>query len=114
MRQAILLTREQLRKAIQSEGYLVGPHQNKYDLLVTAATDPYTQCGFRKLVCISHIEDFFIAHLPNKYVGELGVGLMSSRPNLTRWPKSNRVGGQTSLVATETKVRYLRWSEKLL
>ena len=48
-------------------------HQEKYDLLVTAATDPYTQCGFRKLVCISHIEDFLITHLPNKYLGQLGV-----------------------------------------
>ena len=33
------------------------------------ATDPYTQCGFKKLICISRIDEFLIHHLPNKYVG---------------------------------------------
>lgn len=68
-----LLTQQQLRHALQSGGFLVGPHQGKYDLLVSAATDPYTQCGFKKLVCISNIEDFVIHHLPNKYIGHMGV-----------------------------------------
>jgi 2-polyprenyl-3-methyl-5-hydroxy-6-metoxy-1,4-benzoquinol methylase len=52
---------------------LVEPHEWKYDLLCTAATDPYTQCGYVKLIPISHFEDFTIEHLPNKYVGKLGV-----------------------------------------
>jgi SAM-dependent methyltransferase len=64
-----LLTREQLERAIASGGYLVGPHEGRHDLLVTAATDPYTQCGFRKMLCISHLKDFLTAHLPNKYLG---------------------------------------------
>lgn len=64
-----LLTQEQLRSAIQSGGFLVPPHRGKYDLACTASTDPYTQCGFRKLVCISHLDEFSIHHLPNRYVG---------------------------------------------
>jgi 2-polyprenyl-3-methyl-5-hydroxy-6-metoxy-1,4-benzoquinol methylase len=63
-----ILTRDQLRRAIQSGGFLVSPHRGKYDLACTAATDPYTQCGFRKLICISAIEDFLLYHLPNKYL----------------------------------------------
>lgn len=64
-----LLTREQLRRCLDSGGFLVAPHRGKYDLACTSATDPYTQCGFRKLVCISHLERFLLHHLPNKYVG---------------------------------------------
>jgi 2-polyprenyl-3-methyl-5-hydroxy-6-metoxy-1,4-benzoquinol methylase len=64
-----VMTREQLCRAIHSGGFLVGPHEGKYDLLCTVATDPYTQCGFRKLLCISHLDDFLVHHLPNKYVG---------------------------------------------
>lgn len=70
-----ILTRKQLRKAIDSGGYLVSPHQEKYDLLVTAATDPYTQCGFRRLIDIAHLEDFLLPHLPNKYLGQFGISV---------------------------------------
>lgn len=74
-----LLTREQLRQAIESGGYLVPPHQGKYDLLCTAATDPYTQCGFRKVVCISHLGDFLVHHLPNKYLDRMGTSELEVR-----------------------------------
>ena len=63
-------TQRQLRKAIRSGGFLVEPHEWKYDLLCTAATDPYTQCGFTKLIPISHLDDFTVHHLTNKYVGK--------------------------------------------
>jgi SAM-dependent methyltransferase len=68
-----ILSRQQLAKAIASGGFLVAPHEGKYDLLCSAATDPYTQCGFRKFIAISHTEKFCVHHLPNKYVGHLGV-----------------------------------------
>jgi 2-polyprenyl-3-methyl-5-hydroxy-6-metoxy-1,4-benzoquinol methylase len=68
------LTREQLRRAIGSGGFLVPAHSSKYDLVCTAGTDPYTQCGLQKLICISHLEQFSIHHLSNKYV-ETGWGL---------------------------------------
>lgn len=65
-----LVTKKQLRKAIDSGGFLAAPHQGKYDLACTAATDPYTVCGFRKVVCISRLEDFLVRHLPDKYTPE--------------------------------------------
>jgi 2-polyprenyl-3-methyl-5-hydroxy-6-metoxy-1,4-benzoquinol methylase len=63
-----ILTRQQLQSAIESGGFLVRPHEGKYGLAESAATDPYTQCGFRKMICISHLEDISVHHLPNKYV----------------------------------------------
>jgi len=42
-------------------------------MLETAATDPYTRCGFTKVINISRIEDFLLPHLPNKYIGVLGT-----------------------------------------
>jgi 2-polyprenyl-3-methyl-5-hydroxy-6-metoxy-1,4-benzoquinol methylase len=68
-----MLTRDQLRRAIASGGFLAGPRRTKYDMLETAATDIYTQCGLEKLIPISHLEDFLVHHLPNKYVGWMGV-----------------------------------------
>ncbi len=68
-----LLTRAQLRRAIASGGFLVPPHQGFYDLLCTAATDPYTQCGFTRVLCLTRIEDFMVHHLPDAYVGQLGL-----------------------------------------
>ncbi len=63
-----ILTRQQLKRAIASGGFLVPPHHGKYDLACSAATDPYTQCGFRKLVCISHLREYLLHHLPDKYI----------------------------------------------
>lgn len=68
-----VLTRAQLRHCIDSGGYGTEPHEGKYDMLVSAATDPYTRCGLRKLVCISRLEDFTCKHLTNKYVGRTGL-----------------------------------------
>jgi len=70
-----LVTQGQLRKAIDSGGFLRGPCEGRYDMLCTAATDPYTNCGFRKVICVSALEDFLIHHLPNRYVGQLGLPL---------------------------------------
>ncbi len=33
------------------------PYQGRYQLPETAATDPYTECGFRKVICISGIAE---------------------------------------------------------
>src|SRR5713101_1636843 len=63
------LTRSQLARAISSGGFLVPPHEHRHSLLETAATDPYTQCGFKKLICLSHFDEFMVRHLPNKYIG---------------------------------------------
>lgn len=72
-----LLTRAQLRRAITSGGFLRGPCEGRYDMLCTAATDPYTNCGMRKVICISALEEFLIHHVPNQYAGRLGLPLAS-------------------------------------
>jgi SAM-dependent methyltransferase len=64
-----LLTKKQLQAAINTGHYLVRPYHGKYDLACTASTDPYTTCGFRKLICISRLDDFLVHHLPDKYTG---------------------------------------------
>jgi 2-polyprenyl-3-methyl-5-hydroxy-6-metoxy-1,4-benzoquinol methylase len=70
-----LLTRAQLQHCIDSGGYLVPPHEGRYDLLCSAATDPYVNCGLRKLIPVSHIDDFLIQHLPNVYLGKMGIDM---------------------------------------
>lgn len=68
-----ILTKSQLRMAISSGGFLVGMHEEKYDLLCTAATDPYTQCGMIKLIPVSNVDDFCVHHMSNKYVDKMGI-----------------------------------------
>lgn len=68
-----MLTRSQLQRAIASEGFALEPHNGRYDMLCAAATDPYTRCGFTRVVCLSHIEGFELHHLSNAYVDRLGI-----------------------------------------
>jgi len=68
-----IVTREQLRRAISSGGFLREPYAEKYDMLCTAATDPYTGCGFRKQICVSRLDDFLVHHMSNRYAGRMGV-----------------------------------------
>jgi 2-polyprenyl-3-methyl-5-hydroxy-6-metoxy-1,4-benzoquinol methylase len=70
-----LLTQSQLRRAIESGGFLRAPYQSRYDMACSAATDPYTSCGFHKVICISTLNDFLIHHMPNRYAGQLGLPL---------------------------------------
>src|SRR5262249_6616884 len=98
------LTQDQLRQAIRSGGFLVPPHSSRYDLICTAGTDPYTQCGLEKLICISHLEQFSIHHLSNKYVGTgWGVsGAELSRQICTLLRLGKNVNRPTRLLDTET------------
>jgi len=68
-----ILTQTQLHKALVSGGFLVPPHKGRYDLLCSAATDPYTQCGFTRVICLSHLRDFELHHLPNRYLNLVGL-----------------------------------------
>jgi len=68
-----ILTRNQLKQCIATRRFLVEPHEGPYDMLCTAATDPYTSCGFEKVVPVSHLDAFCLHHLPDKYLGEIGV-----------------------------------------
>jgi 2-polyprenyl-3-methyl-5-hydroxy-6-metoxy-1,4-benzoquinol methylase len=68
-----LLTQDQLRRSIASGGFRVPPHKGRYGLPESAATDPYTQCGFRKMISLTNFEDFMVHHMSNKYVGKSGL-----------------------------------------
>jgi 2-polyprenyl-3-methyl-5-hydroxy-6-metoxy-1,4-benzoquinol methylase len=97
-----IMTRQQLRRAIASGGFLVEPHAGKYDMLCTAATDPYTQCGFRKLLCISHLDDFVVQHLPNKYVGKLGLSQADFELQIEALMKSAEAGAEIGNLFADT------------
>jgi SAM-dependent methyltransferase len=101
-----LLTSAQLKRAIDSGGYLVRPHKGNYDLPCSAATDPYTQCGFTKAICISHVDKFLVHHLSNKYVESgYGVGEAEFYRQIQKLVALDiNGGGVASLFATETKL----------
>ena len=112
---AYLLTRTQLERATQSGGFLVSPHEGRYDGECTASTDPYAQCGFRKMVCLSSLDDFLIRHLPgNKF---------ASRPYAARAEFQKQIDAlleirengrpQTLLFEPETKILHAKWSKDL-
>ena len=109
-----MLTQDQLRRAIDSRGYVVPPHFGRYGVCESAATDPYTQCGFKKLVCISHLDNFLVHHMSNKYVKKLGI----ERPEFqilvdTLMDIGNRKKrpATISLFPTETKLKRIRYSK---
>src|SRR5215470_3564936 len=107
-----VLTQDQLKKAVASDGFLVGPHESKYDLLCAAATDPYTRCGFQKLIPISHFEDFTVIHLPNKYLGKLGVDGQEFRKQIDALMEiAENTRSRTSLLNTETKLAGAKYSK---
>ena len=108
-----ILTQEQLKMVISSGGYLVAPHQGRYALLETAATDPYTQCGLTKMICISHWEDFLIHHLPNQYIGELGLKINEFQMEieaLLSMKSNEKFKGQ--LFQTEKNLPTSKWDKK--
>jgi 2-polyprenyl-3-methyl-5-hydroxy-6-metoxy-1,4-benzoquinol methylase len=108
-----ILTQDQLRRAIDSGGYLVDPHEGRHDLLVAAATDPYTQCGFKKMVCISHFDEFLIPHMTNKYVGKGILSGDSFHSQLERLIQISSNGKpKSTLFPIETKLYHEHWSKE--
>ena len=107
-----VLTQSQLRKALDSGGFLVSPHEWKYDLICTAATDPYTQCGFQKLIPISHFEDFTVEHLSHKYIGKLGINGPEMRRQISSLMQIGSLSSApASLFNTETRLRQFKYSK---
>jgi 2-polyprenyl-3-methyl-5-hydroxy-6-metoxy-1,4-benzoquinol methylase len=104
-----LLTKEQLARVIASGGFLVRPHEGQYEPLETAATDPYTQCGLRKLICISHIEDFIVPHLSNKYAGRGSLPAADFYAQLRRLCRPEKP--KVINLPVETGVLHQRWSK---
>ncbi len=108
-----IVTQKQLRSAINSGGFLVEPHEGIYDLACTASTDVYTQCGIKRLICISHIDEFLIHHLPNKYIGSrYGVdNIEFSRQIEVLLKMQDGNCWNKSLFETETKLKGFAYSK---
>jgi 2-polyprenyl-3-methyl-5-hydroxy-6-metoxy-1,4-benzoquinol methylase len=107
-----VLTQNQLDLAIASGGFLVPPHEGRYDLLCTAATDPYTQCGFTKVICISHIKDFILHHLPNVYAGKMGIESSELELHINALMESNNNNKvQAKLFPTKTIFNKAIWDK---
>lgn len=91
-----IMTRDQLRPCIENGSMLAPAREGQYDMLVTAATDPYTQCGMKKLICISRLDDFSLHHLPNVYCGRIGLEATVAEREISRLlelPGSDTVSG---------------------
>lgn len=83
-------------------------------MLVTAATDPYTQCGLRRLVCVSRIDDFLLHHLPNVYLGRLGLDEDGFAAQLAALRDIGAGGLSTGQLVPPTSVRHgLTWNKTL-
>ena len=74
-----ILTRKQLKQALNSGGFTTVAHRSKkiiqvYDTLESGATDVYTSCGFAsKILPVDKMDSLLVHHLPNKYVNSGGV-----------------------------------------
>lgn len=107
-----ILTQAQLRRAIASGEYLRGPYEGRYGMLETAATDPYTCCGFRKVICVSAFEEFLIHHMPNRYVGVMGISLTAFKEQIqTLMDIQNGIYRAARLCEVEPKVLQRHWSK---
>jgi SAM-dependent methyltransferase len=107
-----ILTQSQLRRAIASGGFLKAPYEGRYGLPETAATDPYTCCGFRKVICISALQKFLIRHMSNKYVGQLNVGLSSFEEQIEILSRiRDGLHPASTLCEPETRFLHARWSK---
>jgi 2-polyprenyl-3-methyl-5-hydroxy-6-metoxy-1,4-benzoquinol methylase len=107
-----LINRAQLKKAIATGGFLRPPCEGIYDMLCTAATDPYTNCGFRKVICLSSLDDFLIHHMSNRYVNQLGLSLDDVREQVqTLLRIGDRTHPASVLCEVESRFLHKKWSK---
>ncbi len=94
-----ILTKRQLKKAIGSGGYIDEPYEGPYDLLCTAATAPYRDCGFKKVIPLSSVSGFEVRHLPGIYIGRMGIAAqdLDTQINALREIASGKRGAEELL-----------------
>jgi len=68
-----ILTKSQLKKLMASTNYFIEPSEGFYGMLEMAATAPYLIKGFKKMICLTRIDDFAVHHLPNTYIYKWGA-----------------------------------------
>jgi 2-polyprenyl-3-methyl-5-hydroxy-6-metoxy-1,4-benzoquinol methylase len=109
-----IITRKQLLKAISSGRFLIPPHSEFYGMLESAASDIYTQCGLRRLICLSQIKDFVVPHLANKYYSRMGVSIDVLRTQVGALSGIHQNGGWTgSLFEPQSSALEFRCSKDL-
>jgi hypothetical protein len=109
-----MATRDHLAAAISSGGFLVAPHQGRYDMLCAAATDIYTRCGLKRYIPIERLRDFLLPHLPNKYIGDMGIPLAEVEAQVGALRRIAGFGGwRGPLVQVETRLPHAKWSKNL-
>jgi 2-polyprenyl-3-methyl-5-hydroxy-6-metoxy-1,4-benzoquinol methylase len=107
-----MMTQAQLRRAVASGGYLQDAYRGRYSMLETAATDPYTSCGLRKVICISHLDQFMVHHMSNAYAGKMGLPLRSFEEQLETLNTIDRGGHlATTLCEVESTLPEAEWSK---
>ena len=100
-----ILTRAQLKRCIASGGFDVPPHKGRYDMLCSAATDPYIHCGMTKVIRISDLDAFSLHHLPDIYLGRIGMKWEEMSAQIDRLTRVAADGGETGrLFRTEVDV----------
>jgi hypothetical protein len=67
------ISQKQLRQVIANGGFPTEPHEGRFDMLCSAATDVYTNGGLERLVSVDRLSAFRLPHLPNKYIGRYGL-----------------------------------------
>jgi SAM-dependent methyltransferase len=109
-----IITQAQLKRAIASGGFLRAPYEARHDMLCAAATDPYTSCGFRKMICVSHLDRFLVHHMSDRYAGALGQTLEAFKDQVRT---VEAIGGgahpATTLCEVESKMVRSEWSKDL-
>jgi 2-polyprenyl-3-methyl-5-hydroxy-6-metoxy-1,4-benzoquinol methylase len=109
-----IATRAQLQRAISSGGFMVEPHDEMYGMLEAAASDIYRQCGLRRLLCLSRLDEFIVPHLANKYFGEMGIPLQDLHRHVAALRdvhENDRWRGK--LFQPESRAPRFQWSKNL-
>jgi len=107
-----MVTQAQLKQAIASGGFVCEPHKGRFDMLCSAGTDIYLNCGFTKVMCLSAIEDCLLHHLPNRYAGRVGLSLDMFKTQMqTLINVWNGTHPASVLCEVETKFSHRRWSK---
>jgi len=107
-----MVTQVQLKRALTSGGFVCEPYKGRFDMLCTAGTDIYTNCGFTKVMCLSAIEDFLLHHLPNRYAGRVGLSLDLFKSQIqTLINVWSGVHPASTLCEVETKFDHRRWAK---
>lgn len=104
-----MLTQAQLGQAIDSGGFLLAPREGRYSMRVTAATDPYTSCGFTKVLPLGRFRDHLLPHLTNRYIGDLGVRMDDMEAQIHRLAASESEQPLPALVDPVVDLDDYRW-----